>query len=169
MTSWSIASSKRLLVGVTVGFARRQIGKHMQEARLQNPYMHAHKEAGSRGRRRDKRQRKCTDKNTESPACTSHHWSMLKVSDICLLVLLLFFSSLMLKLLNGWKQEELPKAQRLNMCIFYFPNHPSWQAWTLLFFPRLPFSFSKNTFSPLLHVNCCPPFCIQQVKCTCKR
>lgn len=144
----------------------------MQGARLQNPYMRAHKEAGSRGRRRDKRQRECTDKNTESPACTSHHWSMLKVSDICLLVLLFFFLPWCSNCSMGENRKSSLKHRGWICAFFISPTIPP-DRQEHSFFSRLPFFLflkkTKKTFSPLVRVNCCPPFCIQRAKCMCRR
>lgn len=111
---------------VIVRFTRRQIGKHAQTARLQI-HTCALAERSSRGETPRHRQKHWVTAARQSALKRCWKWVTYVYWFCC-------FSSLMLKLLNGWKQEELPEAQRLNMCIFYFPNHFSWQAGTLFFF-----------------------------------
>lgn len=106
---------------VIVRFTRRQIGKHTQTARLQI-HTCALAERSSRGE--TTRQKHWLTAVCQSPLKRCWKWVTYVYWFCC-------FSSLMLKLLSGWKQEELPEAQRLNMCIFYFPNHFSWQAGAL--------------------------------------
>lgn len=114
---------------VIVRFTRRQIGKHTQTARLQI-HTCALAERSSRGE--TTRQKHWLTAVCQSPLKRCWKWVTYVYWFCC-------FSSLMLKLLNGWKQEELPEAQRLNMCIFDFPNHFSWQTGALFPFPRHPF------------------------------
>lgn len=56
----------------------------MKAAKLQNPYMHAHKgrQPGEAQKREATRANK--QKTVDALACTSHQWSMLKLSDMCL-------------------------------------------------------------------------------------
>lgn len=62
----------------------------------------------------------------------STHQSPLKLAETEWHVFTCFVLSSILKLLHGWKQKELPKAQRLNMCIFIFHNLQFWQPETHL-------------------------------------
>lgn len=157
---------------VIVRFTRRQIGKHTQTARLQI-HTCTLAERSSRGETTRYRQKHWLTAARQSPLKRCWKWVTYVYWFCC-------FSSLMLKLLNGWKQEELPEAQRLNMCIFYFPNHFSWQAGALFFSPSHPFLVFpcflslfflslQKLFSPLACANSCPPFFIQQVKLACKK
>lgn len=123
---------------VIVRFTRRQIGKHTQTARLQI-HTCALAEWSSRGETTRHRQKHWLTAARQSPLKRCWKWVTYVYWFCC-------FSSLMLKLLNGWKQEELPEARRLNMCIFYFPNHFSWQAGALFFLGILPLLFSFFLF-----------------------
>lgn len=63
---------------------KRNIGTYMKTAKLQNPYMHAHKgrQPGEAQKREATRANK--QKTVDALACSSHQWSMLKLSDMCL-------------------------------------------------------------------------------------
>lgn len=126
MTSWYIASGEWVRPECNCQIYKEANWQTHTDGEITNPYMRAGRAEQPGGRRRD------TDKNTDSPLRRRWKWVTYVYWFCC-------FSSLMLKLLNGWKQEGLPEAQTLNMCIFYFPNHFSWQAGTLFFFfPRHP-------------------------------
>lgn len=122
--------------GVIVRFTRRQIGKHTHtDGEITNPYMRA---GGAQQPGRD---------DEAQTKTLTHRWSVAESEWHMFTAFVVSFPSLMLRLLNGWKQEELPEAQRLNMCIFYFPKPFLLTGRSLFFFPMLFFSRCFLSFS----------------------
>lgn len=106
--------------------------------------------------------------------------ALLKVSDICLLVLLFFF--LDAQIAQWVKTGRAPRSAEAEYVHFLFPKPFLLTDRSTFFFflgiLSLLFSFFlsfsvflslQKLFSPLVCVNSCPPFCIQQVKLTCKK
>lgn len=100
-------------------------------------------------------------KTFDSPACTTHHWSMLKVSDMCLpFSFFPWYSNCSM----GENRRGSPK-HRGWICAFLFPITipPDRQEHT--YFQ----DFFGDVFYTLIgRVRSCRPCCIWWVKCKCK-
>ena len=116
---------------------------------------------GSQGRHRNARQQEETSKRADSLERNRHHWSLLKLSDMCLPFS--FFPRYSNCSMVG-NSRSSPK-HRGWICAFLFSITVSPDRHERTYFRGF---FLEDMFHTGGHVKSCPPCCIWLAKCRCK-